>query len=54
MLARAIKGPWRTVVWIEINKLGWSRDLFACRHKHTSTKEAFVCSAAHEFIAQQP
>ena len=45
-LTRAVRGPWRAIIWEIVNKAGWSRDLWKCRHRHRSTEEAFACGLA--------
>lgn len=47
-LTRAISGPFRAVVTIQINKVGWVRNVYKCRHRHATVKDAFACPSATE------
>jgi len=53
-LYRAVHGPWQAVVWEITNKLGWSRDLYKCRHRHLSIADAFECPDALKEVKRNP
>jgi hypothetical protein len=45
-LEGAISGPFRAVVFVELNKVGWIRDVYKCRHRHATAREALACPTA--------
>jgi hypothetical protein len=45
-LEAAMSGPFRAVVFVTLNKIGWSRNLYKCRHRHSTAREALACPTA--------